>query len=113
MAWLRGGDKGAAMENISLRKQMLSVLTRTDLQTETIVSAAELLAADGRFNMWIATKKRKKESLNFTSLLEFYETLGDECAQGLDEFRIRQDQLRLQDWMNSARAELDVRSSVG
>jgi hypothetical protein len=52
---------------------------------EVIAAAADLLAADARFNLWIATevKPDPERAGGLLNLVEPYQNLVDECARTL------------------------------
>jgi hypothetical protein len=55
---------------------------------ESITAAADVIAEDARFNLWIArVGKKQAESEHMVELAELYEAAIDKCCAGVREFK--------------------------
>jgi hypothetical protein len=70
------------------------MLGRTDLRGETIALLAEVIAADARFNLAVASQKRQDEPVDFLELASFYEPLLETCMAAMASFATERDENR-------------------
>lgn len=74
------------MMGSAFRDNLLRVLSRKDLSSETIALVAEVVAIDARFNAAIAEKKRTDEDVDILGLAEIYESWIDGCVRDMGRF---------------------------
>lgn len=70
------------MNLASFRERLCAMLGRVDTRSETIALAAEVIAADARFNLAIAEMKREGKHIDLLELSDFYEPLVESCLRG-------------------------------
>ena len=79
-----------------LRITLLRVIESLSAGLLLIALAADLLAADARFNQWVSTVgKRKLGDDAMLKLIEMHEDVTTACQQAVDEFELTNDDAAL------------------
>jgi hypothetical protein len=75
------------MSTDRLIEQLTSLILREDVWYSTVAAAAEVVAADARFNARLGAMKAAKVKYDYLAMLDEYSELEDACKAALAEFR--------------------------
>lgn len=90
----------------SLRDQLLELLARSALRSETLALAADVVSIDARFNANVAEKKRAGDDVDVLRLAEMYENWLEACAADVQRFKSSRDERLLSETLRGARDAL-------
>jgi hypothetical protein len=91
------------------REQLRTALGRTDLRSETVALLADVIAADARFNLAVASRKKRGGDVDLLELSDFYEPLVESCMAEMARFAREKDEGRLAANLESTRDALHTR----
>lgn len=82
-----------------MRDSMVGIIQSLTVTLETVALAAEVISADARFNLWLATKGKHDPDTRMLELVDMYEAASEECRKIADALEGDQSQCqqRLQD----------------
>jgi len=74
-------------KTLGLRAELMTVLQEPTTNLLTIAVVCDAIAADARFNTWVASIERRITVDQFLELLRDYERLADRCSLAIAELR--------------------------
>jgi hypothetical protein len=90
-----------------MRSSLSLVLQSGRSGLDTVALAAEVIAADARFNLWVAhTGKQQLNEDEMIELIEFYDGLVEQCRSAVAAFFANGNAANLNEFLATALAKL-------
>jgi len=97
----------ASSANEDVRSSMVRIVDSMSASLPLIALAADVLAADARFNHWIATiGKRKLGDSSMLKLIDLHDEVTSACSSAVDQFELTNDEKTLSDVLDGSLSRL-------
>ena len=96
-----------------IRRCLLQVMQRPDVRLETVACCADVVAADARFNLRVATVEKQGAPVErLVDLVDAYDRLIDACLRGVATFDADGDAVALEHSLRALAKSLDAASAA-